>query len=162
MLLKELMNKRLDHGKARDVGICPIRETLFQQCFDELIRQITINCAERGFLLVRVRDEFRQQLNAFQGLYDSSIAYGMRHALVAETYKSGLIEKIDKLNVDCEALENKISDMEAKMKEIVKVDSEEREELLKTHDQFKKEMKLVIYNLKDEIDTCLGNPNILN
>ena len=30
VLLKELLNKRLDHGKARDVGICPIRETLFQ------------------------------------------------------------------------------------------------------------------------------------
>lgn len=57
--LKEALEKRLDNGKARDVGICPIRESLFQQCFDELIRQITINCSERGFLLVRVRDEFR-------------------------------------------------------------------------------------------------------
>ena len=65
VLLKELLNKRLDYGKARSVGICPIRETLFQQCFDEIIRQITINCAERGFLLVRVRDELRQQLNAY-------------------------------------------------------------------------------------------------
>ena len=57
--LKEALEKRLGNGKARDVGICPIRENLFQQCFDELIRQITINCSERGFLLVRVRDEFR-------------------------------------------------------------------------------------------------------
>ena len=86
----------------------------------------------------------------------------MRHALVAETYKSGLIEKIDKLNLDCEALENQISDMEAGLKESIKIDEEEREELAKGHEQFKKEMKLVIYNLKDEIDTCLGNPNILN
>jgi len=38
LLLKDLMNKRLDYEKARDVGICPMRETLFQQCFDELIR----------------------------------------------------------------------------------------------------------------------------
>ena len=44
---------------ARETGICPIREELFSQCFDELIRQITIKCAERGFLLVRVRDEIR-------------------------------------------------------------------------------------------------------
>ena len=57
--LKEQLDKKLNLGQARDVGICPIRENLFQQCFDELIRQITINCAERGFLLVRVRDEFR-------------------------------------------------------------------------------------------------------
>ena len=57
--LKIHLDKRLDSGKARDVGICPVREELFRQCFDEVIRQITINCAERGFLLVRVRDEFR-------------------------------------------------------------------------------------------------------
>ena len=29
ILLKELLDKRLAYGKARDVGICPIRETLF-------------------------------------------------------------------------------------------------------------------------------------
>ncbi len=28
--LKEMLNKRLDHGQARDVGICPTRENLFQ------------------------------------------------------------------------------------------------------------------------------------
>ena len=27
--LKQMMQKRLDHGAARDVGICQIRETLF-------------------------------------------------------------------------------------------------------------------------------------
>ena len=82
--LKGMLDKKLAAGNARIVGICPIREELFSQCFDELIRQITINCAERGFLLVRVRDELRNQLNAFQSLYDSSIGYGMRHALSAE------------------------------------------------------------------------------
>ena len=86
----------------------------------------------------------------------------MRQSLVAETYKSQLIDKIEKLKVECDTLENKISDMEAKMKEIVKIDSEEREEVQKMHKEFKLEMKQVIYTLKDEIDTCLGNPNILN
>ena len=36
--LKELLDKRLETNKARDVGICPEREKLFQQCFDEVIR----------------------------------------------------------------------------------------------------------------------------
>ena len=92
--LREMLDKRLEQGQAREVGICPIRENLFQQCFDELIRQITINCAERGYLLVRVRDEFRSQLNAYKGLYDSSIAYGMRHALVAEQRRTETNAKI--------------------------------------------------------------------
>jgi dynein light intermediate chain, axonemal len=97
-----------------------MRETLYQQCFDEMIRQITINCAERGFLLVRVRDEFRQQLTAYQGLYDSSIAYGMRHALVAEASKAEIRSRIETLRKDCDDLEDLISDLETQCKEVVK------------------------------------------
>ena len=57
--LKKDLDKRIAQMEARDCGICPIREELYSQCFDELIRQITINCAERGHLLLRVRDEIR-------------------------------------------------------------------------------------------------------
>ena len=32
-----------------------MRRELYSQCFDELIRQSTINCAERGLLMLRVR-----------------------------------------------------------------------------------------------------------
>jgi len=52
--------------------------TLFS---DELIRQVTVNCAERGLLLLRVRDEIKMTLAAYQTLYQSSIAFGMRKAL---------------------------------------------------------------------------------
>ena len=65
ILLKELLDKRLDLGKARDVGICPIREKLFTQCFDELTRQICINCSERGFLLFKIGDEMRNTLRLY-------------------------------------------------------------------------------------------------
>ena len=58
------LDKRITSLEARDSGICPIREELFAQCFDELIRQITINCAERGHLLLRVRDEVRMTKEA--------------------------------------------------------------------------------------------------
>ena len=80
--------------EARDSGICPIREELYSQCFDEVIRQITINCAERGYLLVRVRDEVRMVKKTLQGLYDSSIAYGMKKALVAEQRKADMQTRI--------------------------------------------------------------------
>lgn len=49
---------------------------------DELIRQVTINCAERGLLLYRVRDEIRETLDAYQRLYTSACAYGVRKALM--------------------------------------------------------------------------------
>eukprot|EP01036_Dinobryon_divergens_P036495 gene36495-47529_t len=52
--LDEQLDHQLQARQARETGICPIREELYAQCFDELIRQITINCAERGLLLLRV------------------------------------------------------------------------------------------------------------
>ena len=51
-------------------AIC--RQSLVMSCYlDELIRQVTINCAERGILLLRVRDEIRMTIAAYQTLYES-------------------------------------------------------------------------------------------
>eukprot|EP00922_Rhytidocystis_sp_ex-Travisia-forbesii_P056479 GHVS01083600.1.p2 GENE.GHVS01083600.1~~GHVS01083600.1.p2 ORF type:complete len:136 (+),score=34.57 GHVS01083600.1:339-746(+) len=38
--LQEELDKRLLQRQARETGICPIREELYSQCFDELIRQV--------------------------------------------------------------------------------------------------------------------------
>ena len=78
--LQKELDKRLQTRQARETGICPIREELYAQTFDELIRQITINCSHRGLLLVRVRDEMRMTIQAYQTLYESALAYGMRYA----------------------------------------------------------------------------------
>ena len=63
-------------------------------CADELIRQVTINCAERGLLLLRVRDEIRMSIAAYQTLYESSVAFGMRKALQSEQGKSDMEAKV--------------------------------------------------------------------
>ena len=113
-------------------------------------------------MLVRVRDEFRQQLTAYQGLYDSSIAYGMRHALVAETHKAYLNEREATLSKDCDELETKIADLENRIKDTIKLDHDEREEIQAEHNAFVNERRLYVkMELKEEIDTCLGNPNII-
>jgi hypothetical protein len=88
--LQEQLDQRLLQRQARETGICPVREELYAQCFDELIRQVTINCAERGLLLLRVRDEIRMTIAAYQTLYESSIAFGMRKALQAEQGKADM------------------------------------------------------------------------
>lgn len=55
---------------------------------------MTINCAERGLLLLRVRDEIRMTIAAYQTLYESSIAFGMRSALMSEQRKAELEAKV--------------------------------------------------------------------
>ena len=82
--LQEQLVQKLEQRQARETGICQVRRELYAQCFDELIRQCTINCVERGLLLLRVRDELRMTLHSYQTLYESSIAFGIRKALQAE------------------------------------------------------------------------------
>ena len=69
-----------------DLAVCTLA--------DELIREVTINCAERGLLLLRVRDEIRMTIAAYQTLYESSVAFGMRKALQAEQGKSDMERKV--------------------------------------------------------------------
>ncbi|CAH3179275.1 unnamed protein product, partial [Porites lobata] len=68
--LQEQLDMRLQQRQARETGICPVRRELYSQ-FALLIRQVTINCAERGLLLLRVRDEIRMTIAAYQTLYES-------------------------------------------------------------------------------------------
>ena len=46
--LMDELNKKLMERQARESGICPVREELFSQCFDEIIRQVTLDNPERG------------------------------------------------------------------------------------------------------------------
>ena len=40
--LQEQLDQRLTNRQARETGICPVREELYAQCFDELIRQVCV------------------------------------------------------------------------------------------------------------------------
>lgn len=55
---------------------------------------MTINCAERGLLLLRVRDEIQMTIAAYQTLYESSVAFGVRKALQAEQGKADMEKRV--------------------------------------------------------------------
>ena len=90
---------------------------MYSQCFDELIRQSTINCAERGLLMLRVRDELRMTLMAYQTLYESSIAFGIRKALKAEAGKAEMEAYISKLELEKTKLDKEVSGVEMETKQ---------------------------------------------
>lgn len=92
--LQSNLDDRLTSRQARESGICPIREELHSQCFDEIIRQVTIECPERGLLLMRVRDELKMTIAAYQTLYKSAVAFGMRKQIQAEKGKQSMEETI--------------------------------------------------------------------
>lgn len=95
--LQSNLDGRLLSRQARESGICPIREELHSQCFDEIIRQVTIDCPERGLLLMKVRDELKMTIAAYQTLYNSAVAFGMRKQIQAEKGKSSLEDSIKTL-----------------------------------------------------------------
>ncbi|KAH8294724.1 hypothetical protein KR018_002197 [Drosophila ironensis] len=112
--LQEMLDTRLQQTQARETGICPVRRELYSQCFDEIIRQVTINCSERGLLLLRIRDEIAMSMEAYETLYCSSVAFGMRKALQAHEEKEMLRDRVKTLELDKEALEEIIADMKLK------------------------------------------------
>ena len=79
---------------------------------------MTINCAERGLLLLRVRDEIRMTIAAYQTLYESSIAFGMRKALMSEQRRGEMKEEIRKLTQDRSDLQRQVAGLRAKLEDM--------------------------------------------
>ncbi|KAI8044367.1 putative inner dynein arm light chain, axonemal [Drosophila gunungcola] len=124
--LQEMLDTRLQQTQARETGICPVRRELYSQCFDEIIRQVTINCSERGLLLLRIRDEIAMSMEAYETLYCSSVAFGMRKALQAHEEKEMLRDRVKTLEQDKEALEEIIADMKLKQEQAERRNAELR------------------------------------
>lgn len=154
--LQEKLDQQLQQRQARETGICPVREELYAQCFDELIRQVTINCAERGLLLLRVRDEMRMTIAAYQTLYESSVAFGMRKALQTEQGKSDMEARINGLETDVQDLERKVNEWKMKCEAIEKREAERREAEAKKHKEEVSYLESHSKQLKQQLEAFLA------
>ncbi|CEM08837.1 unnamed protein product [Vitrella brassicaformis CCMP3155] len=128
--LQEALDQRLMERQARESGICPVREELYAQTFDELIRQVTINGPERGLLLLRVRDDIRMTIAAYQTLYGSSVTFGTRKQLQSEQGKSETEQMIDELEAQRQQLEAKVVELRNKCEAVERRETE-RQQILK-------------------------------
>jgi dynein light intermediate chain len=125
--LQVKLDEQLQERQARENGICPVREELYSQCFDELIRQVALNSQERGLLLMRVRDEVRMTIAAYQTLYQSSITFGMRKALQAEQGNTELVGRIGELEKQKKTLQALLQDQRGLYDAVEKRISETRQ-----------------------------------
>lgn len=156
--LQEQLDLKLQQRQARETGICPVRRELYSQCFDELIRETTINCAERGLLLLRVRDEIQMTIAAYQTLYESSIAFGMRKALQAEQGKSDMEKRIEELEEEKRVLEKLVNEERARCDAIEKRESEKQQLEEKKHAEEVQFLKKTNQQLKAQLESILA-PN---
>jgi dynein light intermediate chain len=156
--LFKALDQKLKERRAKEKGICPVRQELYSQCFDEIIRQVTIDNAERGLLLLKVRDEIKMSIASYQILYESAILYGIRKQLQAEDAKMELkkeLEEKEKKNIE---LTNKKIELEKKLKTLKKhfeerkeIEANKREKDINFLNQQKESLEKILKNISQPI-----------
>ncbi|XP_072536131.1 axonemal dynein light intermediate polypeptide 1-like [Salminus brasiliensis] len=154
--LQEQLDLKLQQRQARETGLCPVRRELYSQCFDELIRQVTINCAERGLLLLRVRDESRMTEAAYQTLYKSGMAFALRKTLLAEQEKSDTDKRISDLENEKKDLVKQLNEIMAKREAAEKQADERRQADDKKRTQEIQFFKRMNQQLKDQLEEIIS------
>lgn len=123
-----------------------------------MIRQVTVLCAERGLLLLRVRDEMRVTINAYKTLYESSVAFGMRKALQAEQGKAEMIQKIKDLEKEKAHLQNTIKEWATKYENLEKKATDEKKQKQKEYEDEIQYLKKTLLQYKNELDRLMALP----
>ena len=105
---------------------------------------------------MRVRDELRMTIEAYQSLYESAIAYGMRKALLAEQRKNDMNNEIVKLEKECGELQVSVDGLEKSILDMEKSFNEEREKLEKKHKETVEMEKSKNQLLKEDLQRLLS------
>lgn len=131
----------------------------FFQVFDEIIRQLTIECAEQGLLLLRVRNEIQTTISALQSIYISGVVFGAQKSLAREVDRSHQSTKIAQLEKEIAELEKSIQVETLKCKTVEDKEAsrlaaftrraeEDINFLRKSHDQLKSQLEDVLNQFK--------------
>ena len=156
--LFKALDQKLKERRAKEKGICPVRQELYSQCFDEIIRQVTIDNTERGLLLLKVRDEIKMSIASYQILYESAILYGIRKQLQSEDAREELkktLEEKEKKTIELTnkkiALENKLQSLKKHFAERKEIEASKREKDLNFLNQQKESLDKIIKNISQPI-----------
>ena len=104
---------------------------------------------------MRVRDEIRMTIAAYQTLYESSIAFGMRKALQAEQGKADMEARIKQLEAEKKDFERQVQELKAKAEAIEKREGERRALEEKKHAEEVQFLKRTNTQLKKELEAYL-------
>ena len=111
-------------------------------------------------MLVRCRDEIRMTIAAYQTLYESSIAYGMRKALMSEQRKNQLQQEIKTLEETCHRLQQDTQRYEDEIKAMERNDEEERQTENKAHEDKVNYLNELNNDYKKELEQILSTPMV--
>ncbi|KAG8193450.1 hypothetical protein JTE90_005097 [Oedothorax gibbosus] len=142
--LQEKLDAELLKREAREIGLCPIRSELYDQCFEELIRQEFMVCPERGRLLRMVYTEKKLSLSAGIGCYESALAYGINKRLTSTQEVARQKTELTNFQLKIGELDETRQDLEAKVPKVKETCDEQEAALNKKCDD--EEAKLMEKN----------------
>ncbi|GMI11222.1 hypothetical protein TrVE_jg4526 [Triparma verrucosa] len=140
--LEESLAEALDALQVRPKPVCSLREVIYSELFDELIRQVTLERPERGLLLLRVRDEIRLGIQNHLEVFRSMSNYGSQKLAQAEINYKELEDTIKAKQERKEALITRVNELERKLVRIEDENSNTRIENMRIHDKQKSKLSL--------------------
>ncbi len=111
--LQERLEQRCKDEFARLHGICAIREGIYDDTLNELIRQVTVLCPERGLLLAELRDEVAETNSTYDLLFDSACQYAVRKGIERDL-KRTMQAQVGEYHTQMRTLENRVHELRAK------------------------------------------------
>lgn len=133
--MKEKLEELISYRRARKNGLDPIRYQLAFQLFDEMIREVTIDCKERGLLLLRIRDEAMMTLQSYGILKQVASTFSINEATKSDQgfeeliqTKNELLAKKQKLESELLKLENTMRDKQKEVEVLAEVQTEQLEQ----------------------------------
>jgi dynein light intermediate chain len=100
----------------------------------------------------------RMTIAAYQTLYESSIAFGMRKALTAEHTKAELNNKVRTLEAEREDLEGQVKELQERCESIKDREAKRREEDDAAHAEEVDKFKKINEQLKANLEAMLSAP----
>ena len=147
--------------KSKLKGVCEIRNEIYLETLNELIRQITIDCPQRGILLGHIRDEIEYTLKSFEDLYDNSIGFGTRREIKADKNYSELVNDKKDLIHNIDLLKNEEILLSIELKNLESNITEVSEKKNLRRDKEIKFMEIQNSNLEDFLEHVKKNKNPL-
>ena len=156
--LQESLAEALTSNKAREVGHCPIREKIYVSCFEEIIRQVAVDCIERGQLLHLVKTDIQERVKSLEKLYISGLAFGMRKALLTEDRKQFSILTVEQLEKDISEKKNELELVSQKFADLERQLDEEAQLAKNQHNENACALEEENTQLKTRLESILAVP----
>lgn len=132
--LQDSIDKRVKELEARPIGVDPIREGIYADALNEIIRQVAVLCPERGMLLAELRDEVQETNDTYDLLFDSACQYATRKGIERDL-KRTMQKQQNELTSEVRRLENRVHELRAKYDGIDKRFNEQRAAEEKVHQE---------------------------